>query len=157
MADRVPMTPIGAAKLKELLIKLKEERPRITKDIETAREHGDLRENAEYHAAKERQGMVEAQIKDIEDKLSRSEVIDPTKLSGNKVRFGATVTLLNLGTDEEVVYQIVGADESDIDKGLISVSAPLARSLIAKEIGEEVTVNLPSGTRQYEIVNVEFK
>jgi transcription elongation factor GreA len=155
--DRVPMTPSGAAKLKELLTKLKEERPRISKDIETAREHGDLKENAEYHAAKERQGMIEAQIKDTEDKLARSEVIDPSKLSGSKVSFGATVTLLNLDTDDQVVYQIVGADESDIDKGLISVSAPLARSLIAKEIGEEVTVKLPSGTRQYEIVNVEFK
>lgn len=151
------MTPSGAAKLKELLTKLKEERPRISKDIETAREHGDLKENAEYHAAKERQGMIEAQIKDTEDKLARSEVIDPSKLSGSKVSFGATVTLLNLDTDDQVVYQIVGADESDIDKGLISVSAPLARSLIAKEIGEEVTVKLPSGTRQYEIVNVEFK
>jgi transcription elongation factor GreA len=157
MAERVPMTPHGAAKLRELLTKLKEERPRISKEIETAREHGDLRENAEYHAAKERQGMVEAQIKDIEDKLSRAEVIDPTKLSGSRVSFGATVTLLNLDTDEEATYQIVGADESDIDKGLISVSAPLARSLIGKETGEEVTVKLPSGTRQYEIVNVEFK
>lgn len=151
------MTPTGSAKLKELLIKLKEERPRISKDIETAREHGDLKENAEYHAAKERQGMIEAHIKDIEDKLSRAEVIDPSKLSGNKVSFGATVTVLNLDTDEEVHYQIVGADESDINKGLISVSAPLARSLIGKEIGEEVTVKLPGGTRQYEIVNVEFK
>lgn len=157
MADRVPMTPTGSAKLKELLTKLKEERPRISKDIETAREHGDLKENAEYHAAKERQGMIEAHIKDIEDKLSRAEVIDPSKLSGNKVSFGATVTVLNLDTDEELHYQIVGADESDINKGLISVSAPLARSLIGKEIGEEVTVTLPSGTRQYEIVNVEFK
>lgn len=151
------MTPTGSAKLKELLTKLKEERPRISKDIETAREHGDLKENAEYHAAKERQGMIEAHIKDIEDKLSRAEVIDPSKLSGNKVSFGATVTVLNLDTDEELHYQIVGADESDINKGLISVSAPLARSLIGKEIGEEVTVTLPSGTRQYEIVNVEFK
>src|SRR5688572_16882672 len=103
MAERVPMTPQGATKLREQLTKLKEERPKISKDIETAREHGDLKENAEYHAAKERQGMVEAQIKDIEDKLSRAEVIDPAKLSGNKVSFGATVTLLNLDSDEEVV------------------------------------------------------
>lgn len=143
--------------MREQLQKLKEERPKISKDIETAREHGDLKENAEYHAAKERQGMIEAQIKDVEDKLSRAEIIDPTKLSGNKVSFGATVTLLNLDTDEEVVYQIVGADESDIENGLISISAPLARSLIGKEMGEEVTVKLPGGSRQYEVVNVEFK
>lgn len=151
------MTPQGATKLRELLTKLKEERPKISKDIETAREHGDLKENAEYHAAKERQGMIEAQIKDVEDKLSRAEVIDPSKLSGNKVSFGATVTLLNLDTDEEVVYQIVGADESDIEHGLISISAPLARSLIGKETGEEVTVKLPGGSRQYEVVSVQFK
>lgn len=157
MAERVPMTPQGAVKLRELLTRLKEERPRISKDIETAREHGDLKENAEYHAAKERQGMVEAQIKDLEDKLSRAEVIDPSKLSGDRVRFGATVTLLNLDSDEEVVYQIVGADESDIDSGLISVSAPLARALIGKETGEEVAVQLPAGLRRYEIVAVEFK
>lgn len=143
--------------MREQLQKLKEERPKISKDIETAREHGDLKENAEYHAAKERQGMIEAQIKDVEDKLSRAEIIDPTRLSGNKVSFGATVTLLNLDTDEEVVYQIVGADESDIENGLISISAPLARSLIGKEMGEEVTVKLPGGSRQYEVVNVEFK
>ena len=151
------MTPQGAIKLRELLARLKEERPKISKDIETAREHGDLKENAEYHAAKERQGMIEAQLKDTEDKLSRAEVIDPSKLSGTRVSFGATVTLLNLDTDEEVIYQIVGADESDIEHGLISVSAPLARSLIAKEVGEEVTVKLPGGSRHYEIVNVEFK
>lgn len=151
------MTPQGAIRLRELLTKLKEERPRISKDIETAREHGDLKENAEYHAAKERQGMVEAQIKDLEDKLSRAEVIDPSKLSGDRVRFGATVTLLNIDTDEEVVYQIVGADESDIDNGLISVSAPLARALIGKETGEEITIQLPAGVRHYEIVSVEFK
>jgi transcription elongation factor GreA len=157
MAERVPMTPQGATKLRELLTRLKEERPKISKDIETAREHGDLKENAEYHAAKERQGMVEAQIKDTEDKLSRAEIIDPSKLSGNKVSFGATVTLLNLDTDEEVVYQIVGADESDIERGLISVSAPLARSLIGKETGEEVSVKLPGGSRHYEVVSVQFK
>jgi transcription elongation factor GreA len=151
------MTPQGAQKMKEHLARLKEERPRISKEIETAREHGDLRENAEYHAAKERQGMVEAQIKDLEDKISRSEVIDPTKLTGSKVRFGATLTLTNLDTDEECSYQIVGADEADINRGLISVSAPLARALIGKEVGDEVKVELPGGVRNYEIVSVEFK
>lgn len=157
MAERVPMTPQGSQKLKEALARLKEERPRISKDIETAREHGDLKENAEYHAAKERQGMVEAQIKDLEDKLSRAEVIDPTKLSGSKIRFGATVTLLNIDSNEAATYQIVGADEADVDKGLISVSAPLARALIGKEEGDEVRVQLPGGVRNYEVQAVEFK
>ncbi len=151
------MTPNGAKKLKQLLANLKEERPKISKEIEVAREHGDLKENAEYHAAKERQGMVEAQIKDIEDKLSRAEVIDPSKLTGTRVRFGATVTLFNLDTEEEAKYQIVGADESDIDHGMISVSAPLARALIGRDVGDEVAVKLPGGTRNYEIVDVIFK
>jgi transcription elongation factor GreA len=151
------MTPAGAEKLRRELGRLKEERPKISREIGVAREHGDLSENAEYHAAKERQGMVEAQIKDIEDKLSRAEVIDPSKLSGTKVRFGACVTLLNTDTDEEVSYQIVGADEANIDEGSISVSAPLARALIGKEVGDEVKVKLPGGERNYEVVTVEFK
>ncbi|HEX2880510.1 MAG TPA: transcription elongation factor GreA [Polyangiaceae bacterium] len=157
MTERVPMTPAGAEKLRRELGRLKEERPKISRDIGVAREHGDLSENAEYHAAKERQGMVEAQIKDIEDKLSRAEVIDPTKLSGTKVRFGASITLLNTDTDEEVTYQIVGADEANIDEGTISVSAPLARALIGKEVGDEIKVKLPGGERNYEVVSVEFK
>ncbi len=157
MPERVPMTPRGAKKLKEQLASLKEERPKISKEIEVAREHGDLKENAEYHAAKERQGMVEAQIKDIEDKLSRAEVIDPSKLSGTRVRFGAWVTVHNLDADQESRYQIVGADESDIEQGFISVSAPLARALIGKEIGDSVSVTLPGGTRNYEIVDVVFE
>jgi transcription elongation factor GreA len=128
----------------------------LPKEIQRARELGDLRENAEYHAAKERQGLVEARIKDIEDKLSRAEVIDPKKLSGDRVRFGAKVTLTNLDTDEESTYQIVGADEADINQGLISVSAPLARALIGKTLGDEVVVNLPAGKRRYEIGGVEF-
>lgn len=154
--EKVPMTPFGAAKLKEELARLKEERPKISREIGVAREHGDLSENAEYHAAKERQGMVEARIKDIEDKLSRSEVIDPTKLSGTRVRFGATVELLNLDSDEEVKYRIVGAEEANLDNGTISISAPLSRALIGKEVGDEVRVELPVGTRSYEIVSVEF-
>jgi transcription elongation factor GreA len=154
--QKVPMTPDGARRLREELMRLKEERPKISRDIEVAREHGDLSENAEYHAAKERQGMIEAKIKDSEDKLSRAEIIDPSKLSGTKVRFGATVGLLNLLTDEEVTYQIVGADEADLEQGTISISAPLARALIGKEIGDEVQVNLPIGLRKYEITSVEF-
>jgi transcription elongation factor GreA len=151
------MTPRGAAKLREELVRLKAERPKISRDIGTAREHGDLSENAEYHAAKERQGMIEAQIKDLEDKLARCEVIDPTKLSGDRVRFGATVSLANTDTDEKVTYQIVGADEANIDEGLISVSAPLARALIGREVGDEVAVSLPVGKRTYEVIEIVFR
>lgn len=155
--EKVPMTPLGAEKLKSELGRLKEERPKISREIGIARDHGDLSENAEYHAAKERQGMVEARIKDIEDKLARAEVIDPTKLSGDRVRFGATVTVTNLDTEEDATYQIVGADEADINHGTISVSAPLARALIGKSPGDSVTVNLPGGTRNYEIADVTFR
>ncbi len=151
------MTPAGAQKLKDELVRLKEERPKISREIGIAREHGDLSENAEYHAAKERQGLVEARLKDIEDKLARAEVIDPTKLSGDRVRFGATVSLTNLDSDEASTYQIVGADEADINQGLISISAPLARALIGKSIGDEVVVQLPAGTRRYEIGDIAFK
>jgi transcription elongation factor GreA len=157
MAERVPMTPRGAAKVKEELARLKAERPKISREIGTARDHGDISENAEYHAAKERQGMVEAQIKDLEDKLSRSEIIDPARLSGSRVRFGATVSLSNVETSEASTYQIVGADEASIDEGTISVSAPLARALIGKEAGDEITVSLPGGRRTYEITDVTFR
>ena len=157
MAERVPMTPKGAAKVRDELARLKAERPKISRDIGTARDHGDISENAEYHAAKERQGMVEAQIKDLEDKLSRSEVIDPARLSGTRIRFGATVSLANLETDEKMTYQIVGADEANIDEGTISISAPLARALIGKEVGDEVTVSLPVGKRTYEVLEVLFQ
>ncbi len=157
MPERVPMTPKGAAKVRDDLARLKAERPKISRDIGTARDHGDISENAEYHAAKERQGMVEAQIKDLEDKLARSEVIDPTRLTGSRIRFGATVSLSNVETDEKVTYQIVGADEADIDAGTISISAPLARALIGKEAGDEVTISLPIGKRTYEIIEVLFR
>jgi transcription elongation factor GreA len=155
-AEKVPMTPQGSQKLRDELARLKEERPKVSREIGVAREHGDLSENAEYHAAKERQGMMEARIKDIEDKLSRAEVIDPSKLSGDRVKFGASVGLMNIDTEEEIVYRIVGADEADLDQGTISVSAPLARALIAKAVGDEVVVKLPAGTRRYEIVSVDF-
>ncbi len=156
MNEPVPMTPNGAQKLRDELVRLKEERPKISREIGVAREHGDLKENAEYHAAKERQGLVEARIKDIEDKLARAEVIDPSKLSGDRVRFGAIVLLTNLDTDEENTYQIVGADEADLKNGTISVSAPLSRALIGKSTGDEVVVTLPGGTRRYEIGSIEF-
>jgi len=150
------MTPRGAQLLRDELARLKEERPRIAKDIEVAREHGDLSENAEYHAAKERQGLCEAKIRDIEARLSLGEIIDPSKLSGERVMFGATVTLINLDSDEETRYQIVGVEEADIEKGFISIVAPVARSLIGKSAGDEVTVVLPGGTRRYEIGTVEY-
>ena len=154
--ENVPMTPQGAQKVREELMRLREERPKISRDIETAREHGDISENAEYHAAKERQGMIEAHIKDLEDKLSRAEIIDPSRLSGPRIRFGATVELLNIDTDEEVRYRIVGAEEADLSQGTISISAPLARALIGKEVGDEISVTLPVGQRKYEITNVEY-
>ncbi|HEY6077162.1 MAG TPA: transcription elongation factor GreA [Polyangiaceae bacterium] len=157
MAEPVPMTPQGAQKLRDELSRLKEERPKISREIGVAREHGDLKENAEYHAAKDRQGMIEARIKDIEDKLARAEIIDPTKLSGDRVRFGAFVKVTNLDTDEETSYQIVGADEADINSGTISISAPLARALIGKSIGDEIVINLPAGKRRYEIAEIDFR
>src|SRR3954451_24516526 len=128
MEGKIPMTPEGNARLKEELKNLKDvERPRISRAIGVARAHRDLSENAEYHAAKERQGWIEARIKDLEDKLSRAEIIDPTKLSGNKVAFGATVKLSNIETEEESVYRLVGADEADLNLGSISITSPLAR------------------------------
>jgi|SRR5581483_6108582 len=157
--QKVPMTPAGHAALREELQRLKSvERPAIVQAIAEARAHGDLSENAEYHAAKDRQGFIEARIKDIEAKLALAEVIDPAKLSGQqKVAFGATVKLSNSETEEEVEYRIVGQDEADLTKGSISISSPIARSLLGKEEGDEVTVRSPAGERKYEILSVEFK
>jgi transcription elongation factor GreA len=158
MDGQIPMTPEGNARLKEELKNLKEvERHKISREIGVAREHGDLSENAEYHAAKERQGWIEARIKDLEDKLSRAEIIDPTKLSGSKVAFGATVKLSNIETEEESVYRLVGADEADLNLGSISITSPLARSLIGREVGDEVRVRMPAGERHYEILEVEYR
>ncbi|MCS6899278.1 MAG: transcription elongation factor GreA [Myxococcales bacterium] len=158
MSEKIPMTPAGNARLREELQRLKEvERPRISKAIGEAREHGDLRENAEYHAAKEEQGMIEAKIRDYEAALSRAEIIDPSKLSGPRIAFGAKVRLVNADTEEEVLYQIVGPYEADLEKGLISVSAPLARALVGKEVGDEVTLHCPDGSkRNYEILDVSY-
>ncbi len=151
------MTPEGHAKLREEVHHLKSvERPAISKAIGVARDHGDLSENAEYHAAKERQGMIEARIKDIEAKLALAEVIDPSKLSGSRVSFGAKVKLSNLDTDEEVTYKIIGAEEAKLDDGTLSISSPLARSLLGKEVGDEVKVRMPGGDRTYEILDVTF-
>lgn len=155
--ERVPMTPAGHAKLREELRHLRDvERPRISKDIGAAIEMGDLSENAEYHAAKERQGMVEARIKELEDKISRAEVIDPAKLSGDRVAFGATVTVIEVDTDRELSYQIVGPDESDVEKNRISITSPIARALMGKEPGDEVTVRTPGGNRVLEVAEVKF-
>lgn len=156
--DKHPMTKEGAESLQEELNKLKkEERPRITEAIAEAREHGDLKENAEYHAAREQQGLVEARIKQIESTLSNAQIIDVTKLNpGGKVVFGATVTVLNLDSDEEVTYKIVGHEEADVAHNKISVNSPIARALIAKEEGDEVIVKAPSGNIDYEILEIEY-
>ena len=158
MEGKIPMTPEGNGRLREELRNLKEvERPKISRDIGIARDHGDLSENAEYHAAKDRQGWIEARIKDLEDKLSRAEIIDPAKLSGSKVAFGATVKLSNVDTEEEIVYRLVGADEANLDRGSISITSPLARALIGREVGDEVKARMPAGERLYEILEVEYR
>ncbi len=156
--EKVPMTEEGYATMQEEVKVLKsEERPRIIRAIEEARAHGDLSENAEYHAAKEAQGWNETRIQEMEDKLSRAEVIDPSKLSGDTVRFGAKLTLIDEESDAEVKYQIVGEFEADVKKGKISVSSPIARALIGKKKGDSVEVNTPGGGRSYEIVKVLWK
>ncbi len=155
--DTVPMTASGLAKLEEELKRLKEERPVISKAIGVAREHGDISENAEYHAAKERQGMIEARLKELEGVISYAEVIDPSKLSGDVVKFGATVRVADEDTDEESTYQIVGSYEADAANGTLSVTAPLSRALIGKTIGDSVEVTTPGGAKFYEIVDVTFK
>lgn len=157
--EKEPMTKRGAALLEQELLELKSvERPKIIADISEAREHGDLKENAEYHAARERQSFVEGRIRDIESKLSNAQIIDVTKLANQeKVVFGATVTLLNVDTDEIVTYQIVGHDEADIKAGLISIRSPIARSLIGKFIDDEVVVKAPSGEIIYVVTDIEYK
>ena len=156
--EKVPMTAAGFNRLQEELKHLKiTERPAVIKAIAEAREHGDLSENAEYHAARERQSFIEGRVLELEDKISRAEVIDPAKLSGNTVKFGATVTLADEDTDEEMTYQIVGQDESDIKNGLLSIQAPLARALINKAVGDSVEVSTPGGSKVYEIVTLDFK
>lgn len=156
--QKIPMTATGYQRLEAELKNLKTvERPSVIRAISEAREHGDLSENAEYHAAKERQGWIETRILEVEDKLSRAEVIDVSKLSGDKIKFGATVVLADEDTDEESTYQIVGADEADIKAGLLSITAPLARALVGKSRGENVEVTTPGGTKAYEIVSVAYK
>ncbi len=153
--EKVPMLAEGYERLTADLKALREERPRIVDAIEEARAHGDLSENAEYHAAKERQGQVEAQIGDLEGKISRAQIIDPKTLSGDKIIFGATVTLLD-EDDKPVKYQIVGETEADASKGRISYSSPLARAMIGKQLEDEIEVTVPSGDKFYLVDKIEF-
>ncbi|HEY5567668.1 MAG TPA: transcription elongation factor GreA [Gammaproteobacteria bacterium] len=155
---KVPLTARGAEQLREELKLLKSiERPKVVEAIATARAHGDLKENAEYHAAKEQQGLMEARIRDIEAKLANAEIIDVTKLrSSGRVVFGSTVRLIAVDDGTEARYQIVGEDEADIKQGLLSIGSPIARALIAKRAGETVEVATPSGTRAYEIAEVKY-
>lgn len=153
--EKVPMLAEGYEKLSTQLTALKAERPLIVDAIEEARAHGDLSENAEYHAAKERQGQVEATIGDLEDKLSRAQVIDPTMLSGDRIVFGATVTLAD-EDDKPVKYQIVGVVEADANKGRISYNSPIGRALIGKSLKDEVEVTVPSGDKFYLVEKIEF-
>lgn len=156
--EKIPMTAAGFNRLQEELKQLKSvERPAVIKAIAEAREHGDLSENAEYTAARERQGFIEGRVSELEDKISRAEVIDPSRLSGSVVKFGATITLADEDTDEESKYQIVGQDESDIKAGRLSITSPLARALIGKSVGDSVEVSTPGGSKLYEIVAVEFR
>jgi transcription elongation factor GreA len=152
------MTATGFTRLQEELKHLKSfERPNVIKQIAEAREHGDLSENAEYHAARERQSFIEGRVMELEDKISRAEVIDVSKLSGKIVKFGATIKLADEDTDEKISYQIVGQDESDIKAGLLSIQSPLARALIGKQVGDSVEVATPGGSKSYEIVKISFK
>ena len=156
--EKVPMTIEGFKKLEAELHRLKvEERPRIIQQIAEARDHGDLSENAEYHAAKDAQGLNEARVAELEDKLARAEIIDPAKLSGNTVKFGATVTLEDEDAGEKVKYKIVGEDEANLRDGKISITSPIARALIGKAKGESAEVTTPRGTRSYEILKIEYK
>ena len=154
----IPMTVAGAKALEVELLRLKDvERPRIVNDIATAREHGDLKENAEYHAAKNEQGFIEGRIQEIESKLSRMQLIDVTQLNQDgRCVFGTTITLLNLTDNSEVIYQIVGEDEADIELGKISCHSPIARALLGNEEGSEITVNAPKGDILYEIIEVQY-
>ena len=155
--DKIPITNIGFEKLEEELKNLKSvERPTVIKSIAEAREHGDLSENAEYHAAKEKQSFIEGRIADLENKISRAEVIITKKLKSNKVIFGATVTLGEVGKKKQLVYQIVGTEEADVENGKISISSPLARALLGKKVDDSVEVYSPGGSKEYEVENIEF-
>jgi len=156
--DKIPMTAEGLAVLEKERRHLKDvERPAVSKAIGIAREHGDLKENAEYHAAKDKQGFIEGRLKELEAIISHAEVIDPATLSGKVIMFAATVMLVDEETDEEVTYQIVGSHEADISAGKLPVTSPLAKALIGKSLSDSVEVHTPKGVKYYEVVSVEFK
>lgn len=158
MTESTPMTTLGNRKLKELLHHLKAvERPKVVRAIEEARGHGDLSENAEYDAAKQKQGLLEAKIAQVENNIANAQVIDPASIQDDKVLFGATVTVLNLDNDEERTYQIVGEDEADLKEGKISIHSPIARVLISKVEGDFIEFEAPGGYRELEIVKIEYK
>jgi transcription elongation factor GreA len=158
MTTKIPMTSEGYQRLEEELRHLKlNERPAIIRAIAEAREHGDLSENAEYHAARERQSFIEGRVAELEDKIARAEVIDVTKLSGKQIMFGATITVVDEDTDEKNSYQIVGPDEADVKAKRLSITSPLARAVIGKKVGDTVEVTTPTGSKSYEIVKVAFK
>lgn len=155
--EKVPMTPTGFRQLEEELRRLRTiERPAVVKAIAEARAHGDLSENAEYHAARDRQSFIEGRVGELEDKLARAEVIDPASVSGDRVMFGAQVLLVDEDTEEEATYRIVGQDESDIAQGLLSVSSPLARAMIGKRVADQIEVDAPGGARYYEILRIDY-
>jgi len=157
MSEKIPMTAEGLARLEEEVRYLRNSaRPEVIKAIAQAREHGDLSENAEYHAARDRQSFIEGRLGELEDKIARAEVIDVTKLSGNTVKFGATVTIVDEDTDEKLTYQLVGEDEADVKRGRLAITAPLARALIGKEKGDSVEVNTPKGEKVYEILKIKY-
>ncbi|HMA14679.1 MAG: transcription elongation factor GreA [Bacteroidota bacterium] len=157
MSDKVPMTAGGFARLEEELRYLKTTaRPEVIRAIAEARAHGDLSENAEYHAARERQSFIEGRVGELEDKIARAEVIDVASLNGSTVKFGATVTLVDEDTEVETAYQLVGEMEADVKEGRLSITAPLARALIGKEVGDSVEVMTPAGSKAYEILKVQY-
>lgn len=156
MHSRIPMSRGGYQRLRDELERLeKKDRPEVVQAIEVARQHGDLSENAEYHAAKERQGMIEGRIRELQDKLSRAEIIDCSKVSCERAVFGTVVTLLDMDTEEEVTYQLLGPEESDVKQGSISIMSPLGRSILGKTIGDEVLAKTPGGTREFELLDIK--
>ncbi len=156
MVERIPMSNKGHLQLKDELDRLERvERHEVVKAIEIARAHGDLSENAEYHAAKERQGMIEGRIMELKDKLGRAEVIDCSKVDSERGVFGTVVTLIDMDSDEEVTYQLLGPEESDVKKGSISVMSPLGRSILGKEVGDEIVTRTPGGVRDFEVVEIQ--
>lgn len=155
MVSRIPMSRNGYKRLREELERLeKKERPDVVRAIEVARAHGDLSENAEYHAAKERQGMIEGRIRELQDKLARAEVIDCSRVSCDRAVFGTVVTLVDMDTDEEITYQLLGPEEADVKNGSISVMSPLGRSIIGKTVGDEVLAKTPGGVREFELLEI---